>query len=146
MTNALLELLAIARWGELDFLVIDMPPGIGDATLDTVRLVKKAQFLVITTPSALVLQTVKKTVAVLSILRVPLIGLIENMKRPESPDIEEQARRMHIPYLGAVWFDQGLEESLGNASALAATAVARDIERIVHGTLAFQACLLPQSS
>ncbi|MDI6805946.1 MAG: P-loop NTPase, partial [Candidatus Bathyarchaeia archaeon] len=40
VSNALIELLAITRWGKLDFLVVDMPPGIGDATLDLLRLIK----------------------------------------------------------------------------------------------------------
>ena len=39
VSNALIELLSVTQWGELDFLIIDMPPGIGDAVLDLVRLV-----------------------------------------------------------------------------------------------------------
>jgi ATP-binding protein involved in chromosome partitioning len=50
VSNAIIELLAIIRWEELDYLVVDMPPGIGDATLDTIRLVPKLEFVVITTP------------------------------------------------------------------------------------------------
>ena len=51
ISNAIIELLAITQWGELDFLIIDMPPGIGDPILDTIRLIKRVNFLIITTQS-----------------------------------------------------------------------------------------------
>ena len=51
VSNALIELFAVTQWGKLDFLVIDMPPGIGDAVLDLIRLVKRIEFLIVTTPS-----------------------------------------------------------------------------------------------
>ena len=65
VSNALIELLSVTQWGELDFLVIDMPPGIGDAVLDLVRLIKRIEFLIVTTPSLLAFETVKKQVALL---------------------------------------------------------------------------------
>jgi len=43
VSNAIIELLAITRWEDLDYLIIDMPPGIGDATLDTIRLIPKVK-------------------------------------------------------------------------------------------------------
>ncbi|MCK4321585.1 P-loop NTPase, partial [candidate division WOR-3 bacterium] len=46
ISNAIIELLAITRWGPLDFLIIDVPPGIGDTTLDIIRLMKKTGFLI----------------------------------------------------------------------------------------------------
>lgn len=61
----MIELLAITQWGSLDFLIIDMPPGIGDITLDAIRLVKRAEFLIVTTQSKVVLETVKKVLAIL---------------------------------------------------------------------------------
>jgi ATP-binding protein involved in chromosome partitioning len=60
ITNAIIELFAITRWGELDYLLIDMPPGIGDTTLDIFRLLKRAEFLVVATPSKVALETVEK--------------------------------------------------------------------------------------
>ena len=59
--DAVIELLAVTQWGSLDYLIIDMPPGIGDATLDVIRLMKKVSFCVITTQSKVVLETVKRT-------------------------------------------------------------------------------------
>ena len=80
VSNALIELLAVTQWGELDFLVIDMPPGIGDAVLDLVRLVERIEFLIVTTPSLLAFEVVKKQTALLCELKMPIVGVVENMK------------------------------------------------------------------
>jgi len=85
VSNAIIELLAVTRWGRLDFLLVDMPPGIGDATLDTIRLMKRAEFLIVTTQSKVTLETVKKVLKILKELRVPIIGIIENMRITKSP-------------------------------------------------------------
>ena len=63
ISNALIELLSVTQWGQLDFLVVDMPPGIGDAVLDLIRLVDGIEFLIVTTPSLLAFEVVKKQVA-----------------------------------------------------------------------------------
>ena len=51
ISNIIIELLAITQWGTLDFLIIDMPPGIGDETLDVIRYMRPSEFLIVTTPS-----------------------------------------------------------------------------------------------
>jgi len=79
-SNALIELLSVTRWENLDFLVIDMPPGIGDATLDLLRFIRKIEFLIVTTPSQLAFETVRKLVSLLKELKIPIIGVVENMK------------------------------------------------------------------
>ncbi len=68
ISNALIELLSVTQWGQLDFLVVDMPPGIGDAVLDLIRLVDGIEFLIVTTPSLLAFEVVKKQIAL--VLRV----------------------------------------------------------------------------
>ena len=65
-SNALIELLAVTVWGELDFLIVDMPPGISDAALDVIRLIRKAEFLVVTTPSRLAFETIRKFIDLLA--------------------------------------------------------------------------------
>ena len=81
VTNALLELLAITRWGELDVLVIDMPPGLGDAALDTIRLLGRAEYLVVAQESKVVLESVRRAMELLRRLEAPMIGMVENMQR-----------------------------------------------------------------
>jgi len=79
MTNAFIEVLALTKWGDLDYLIVDTPPGLGDALLDLLKLIRRLVFLVVTTPSKLSLETVKKLLALLREIRAPVIGVIENM-------------------------------------------------------------------
>jgi ATP-binding protein involved in chromosome partitioning len=81
VSNALIELLSIVRWGKLDYLILDMPPGIGDATLDLIRLVKSIEFLIVTTPSQLAFETVKKLAGLLHALKIPVIGIVTSQGR-----------------------------------------------------------------
>jgi len=123
VSNALIELLSVTQWGRLDFLIIDMPPGIGDAVLDLVRLVRKIEFLIITTPSLLAFEVVKKQAALLGELKMPLIGVLENMKRDNASVIEEQTKKLGLKYLGAVSFDLKVEAAIGNPAKLLGTAL-----------------------
>jgi ATP-binding protein involved in chromosome partitioning len=124
VTNALIELLAITRWGDLDVLVMDMPPGLGDATLDAVRFLPRAEFLIVATRSRVVLDTVQRTLQFLTELGVPLVGVLENMRRDDSRAVEELALRFGAPFLGSLPFDETLEMALGDPSRLSATPVA----------------------
>jgi len=121
VSNALIELLAITRWDELDFLIVDMPPGISDATLDVIRLVKRIGFVVITTPSRLAFETVRKLIDLLSELGIPIMGVIENMKMKESRFIQQQIEGRGIMFWGEIPFDPELEEAIGDVNKLLAT-------------------------
>ena len=118
VSNALIELLAVTQWGELDFLIIDMPPGIGDAVLDLIRLVKRVEFLIITTPSMLAFEVVKKQVELLCELKMPIAGVVENMKRDDSNAIKAETEKLGLKYLGSVAFDQDVEASIGKPDKL----------------------------
>lgn len=130
VSNALIELLAVTQWGELDFLVIDMPPGIGDAVLDLVRLVKRIEFLIVTTPSMLAFETVKKQVRLLQELKFPIIGLVENMKRDQAKDIEQETEKLGIKFLAGISFDPGVEEAIGDVTKLLDTTLAQRIREL----------------
>jgi ATP-binding protein involved in chromosome partitioning len=135
VSNALIELLAVTRWGTLDFLIADMPPGISDATLDMIRLVKKAKFLIVTTPSQLAFETVRKFINLLVDLKVPVVGVIENMEMKKEQLIQQQVEDMGIKFLGVIPFDPKLEEAIGNIDILSKTKFAKKIEEISAGTL-----------
>ncbi len=130
VSNALIELLAITRWEKLDFLVIDMPPGIGDATLDLLRLVKNIKFLVITTPSRLAFETVRKLVSLLRGLEIPIVGIVENMKMDDSKFIQTQVKNLGLPFLGEIPFDNKIEDAIGNVDKLLKTVFAKKVESI----------------
>jgi len=130
VSNALIELLAITRWNNLDFLIIDMPPGISDATLDIIRLVKRINFLMVTTPSRLAFETVRKLIDLLSELRIPIMGVVENMKMKESQFIQQQVEDRGITFLGEIPFDTELEEAIGNVNKLLATQFGKKLGEI----------------
>lgn len=131
VSNALIELLAITRWGKLDFLVVDMPPGIGDATLDLLRLIKNIKFLIVTTSSLLAFETVKKLVSLLKTLRVPILGVVENMKMNNSRAIQQGAQNLGVAFLGEIPFDVKIEESIGKTDKLLKTVFAEKVDEMV---------------
>jgi len=130
VSNAIIELLAITRWGELDYLIIDMPPGIGDATLDIIRLIQRIQFIIITTPSKVAFQSVRRLLVLLKELETPVIGVIENMVMTPSSVIEEQTGELGFNYLGSIIFDKKLEQVFGNPDELASTKFFKQVGEI----------------
>jgi len=131
VSNALIELLSITRWGKMDFLVIDMPPGIGDATLDLIRLIKNVEFLVVTTPSQLAFETVRKLVSLLKELKISVIGVIENMKMSKSNVIQQQSLKLGLEFLAEIPYDPKVEESIGDTNKLLNTTLAEKVEEMV---------------
>lgn len=126
LTNALIELLAITRWGELDFLIVDMPPGMGDITLDAMRLLKNPSFLIVTTPSRVAYETVSKLIALLSELSIPILGVIKNMRRPS----DRTRPSFGVRFVGELPFDEELEDALGDPKRFLQTEFARRLKEI----------------
>jgi len=131
ISNSIIELLAITLWGKLDFLIIDMPPGIGDTTLDVIRLLKGVEFLVITTPSKVVLETVKKTLEMLKEAHVPILGVVENMRIKRSSLVKKEVEKFGIRFLGEIDFDRSFEECMGNSERLLTSSFANDINKLI---------------
>jgi len=134
ITNIVVELLAITRWGALDYLIIDMPPGIGDETLDVMRFIQKSEFLVVTTPSKVAMGAVSKLLQLLKELKKPVLGVIENMTMTDSSYIEKEVRKLKLPYLGKITFDQALEDAIGNPDKLFTTKFMKELEQILRKT------------
>lgn len=131
VSNVLIELLSTTIWNSLDYLIIDMPPGISDAVLDIIRLVKKIEFLVISTPSRLALETVEKLLALLKELNVPVIGVIENMNMGRTSSIREKVVAAGFHLMGEIPFDSNIENALGDVNALSQTVFARKLADFV---------------
>lgn len=131
VSNALIELLAITKWGSLDCLILDMPPGIGDVTLDLVRLMKRIEFLIVTTSSQLAFETVKKLIDLLKSLKIPVIGLVENMKMDNSETIQRSTEKLGLKFLAAIPYDSKVEESMGKTRELLCTTVSKKIESML---------------
>ena len=131
--QAVIELLAVTLWGSLDFLIIDMPPGMADATLDVIRVIKKISFCIIAVPSKVVLETVNKTIKMLKEAGTPVVGVIENMGGKRFL-VREQVKKFNIPFLGEIGFDPKLEEAVGDAAELLRTDFAKSISKIAEST------------
>ena len=131
ISNIIIELLAITQWGELDYLIIDMPPGIGDETLDIIRLVKKSEFLVVTTPSKVSMGAVGKLLKILKELNLPIIGVIENMKMTDSKLVKDSVSKMNLTYLGYISFDSNIEDSIGYTNKLLKSGFMKDFDKII---------------
>ncbi|MHA1829110.1 MAG: P-loop NTPase [Candidatus Heimdallarchaeaceae archaeon] len=131
ISNAIIELLTITRWNSLDFLIIDMPPGIGDTTLDVIRLMKKTEFFIISTQSKTTLETVKKILKMLKELKVSILGIIENMEIVNSSFVMNQLKTFDVPFLGKISFDKSFEDATGYPNKLLKTRFAQDLKKIV---------------
>jgi ATP-binding protein involved in chromosome partitioning len=102
--GALRQLLGDVAWGELDYLVIDLPPGTGDAQLSVAQLAPVSGGVVVTTPQLLSVSDARRGVTAFQRLEVPVLGIVENM----SGDVfgrgggERAAEEMGVPFLGTI--------------------------------------------
>lgn len=112
------QFMADVEWGDLDFLVVDAPPGTGDEPLSVCQLIGKgAAALIVTTPQEVALVSVRKSVTFCRQLGVPILGVVENMsgfvcpRCGEVTDIlgagggERMAKDMGVPFLGRIPLD-----------------------------------------
>ncbi|MEO7445990.1 MAG: Mrp/NBP35 family ATP-binding protein [Ferruginibacter sp.] len=125
VSSAIRQFVSDVDWGELDYLVIDMPPGTGDIHLTMIQTVPITGIIVVTTPQLIALADAKKGVAMFSQaqMKVPIIGLVENMSyfTPEElPDNKyfifgkdggkHLADEFDIPFLGQIPLVQSIRE------------------------------------
>jgi ATP-binding protein involved in chromosome partitioning len=134
VSNVLIELLSITRWGKLDYLILDMPPGIGDVTLDLIRLIKNTQFLIVTTPSKLAFETVKKLVSLLETMKTQVIGVVENMKMNDSNEIRRETEKLNLKFLIGIPYDSRVELAMGDVHKLLKTTFAERVEKLSSET------------
>ncbi len=124
VSDAIRELFAVTQWGELDYLLIDMPPGIGEEILDLARLVPQLEAVVVSTPSAVSVAVVSRLLAILAEMGVPVAGVIANMVRDGAGGVRELARRSGAPFVGEIPFEPAIEDALGSPARLAASGAA----------------------
>lgn len=113
ITKTIQQFLLAVDWGELDFLLVDLPPGTGDAQLSLCQTVPIDGGVVISTPQEASLGVVRKGIAMFRRVNVPLLGLVENMSYFTTPDGQrleifghgggrQEAARQDAPFLGEV--------------------------------------------
>jgi len=133
------QFLRQVEWGELDYLVLDLPPGTGDIQLTIVQTVALSGAIIVTTPQEVALIDARKAATMFEKVNVPVLGLIENMSYFVSPsdhkryDIfgsgggEREAKRLRVPLLGQIPIDIATREAGDRGIPI----VAEDRESIV---------------
>lgn len=113
ITKTIQQFLHAVAWGELDFLLVDLPPGTGDAQLSLCQTVPLDGGVIVTTPQEASLGVVRKGVAMFQKVNVPILGIVENMSYFTAPNGERveifghgggrrEAARQNVPFLGEV--------------------------------------------
>ncbi|WP_292463286.1 Mrp/NBP35 family ATP-binding protein [Methanolobus sp.] len=116
--GAIKQFLQEVSWGKLDYLFIDLPPGTGDEPLSIAQLIEKLDgAVVVTTPQDVALLSVRKSLTFASMLKVPVIGIVENMSGMKCPHcnekidiygtggVEKAAADFNVPVLGELPID-----------------------------------------
>ena len=111
------QFLSECDWGDLDFLIVDCPPGTGDEPLSIARLIPEARAIIVTTPQEVALADVRKSINFCRKVDLQFVGLVENMSGLYCPHCKEfipifqtgggvkTSELMKVPYLGALPFD-----------------------------------------
>lgn len=113
ITKTIQQFLQAVDWGELDFLLVDLPPGTGDAQLSLCQTVPLDGGVIVTTPQEASLGVVRKGVAMFQKVNVPILGIVENMSYFTAPNGErveifghgggkQEAARQKVPFLGEI--------------------------------------------
>jgi ATP-binding protein involved in chromosome partitioning len=131
--SALTQMLREVEWGTLDVMVVDMPPGTGDAQLTMAQQVPLRGAVIVSTPQDLALIDARRGIAMFNRVNVPVLGMVENMsyfvcpKCGERSDIfghggaEHEAQRQGVPFLGAVPLHMDIRETSDAGRPVVAT-------------------------
>lgn len=155
--GTLTQLLQQTLWGDLDYLIVDLPPGTGDVQLSLAQLVTLTGMVLVTTPQDVALLDVKRAYTMARKTHVPVLGVIENMSYYQLPDgtrdqifgeggAEAFAARERLPLLGQIPITRALRESGDGGVPLvvshpddASALVLRRAARVLAGQVSVQA-------
>jgi Mrp family chromosome partitioning ATPase len=150
--SAIKQFLGDVNWGDLDFLIIDLPPGTGDEPLSVANLIKDMDgAIIVTTPQDVALLDSRKAVSFSKLIQVPILGLVENMSGMTCPHCSESidlfkvgggeraARELNIPFLGRIPIDPRVVERCDSGEPFVADTIESDtktaFEEIVQRAL-----------
>ncbi|MFO7748552.1 MAG: Mrp/NBP35 family ATP-binding protein [Desulfobacteraceae bacterium] len=129
-TGMIKQFVGSVAWGDLDFLIIDAPPGTGDEPISVVQTIKDAKAVVVTTPQEVALADVRKSISFCKTVKIETIGLVENMGPFKCPHCDETielfksgggertAASEGINFLGSIPFDLDVVTSGDNGSPI----------------------------
>jgi ATP-binding protein involved in chromosome partitioning len=118
--GAIRQLLSDVRWGALDFLIVDAPPGTGDEPLSIAKIIPDVRAVVVTTPQEVAVEDVRRSLQFLKKLELPILGIVENMSGLICPHCGREidlfkkgggqalAAEWGLPFLGSIPLEPGL--------------------------------------
>jgi len=131
VTKAVRQFLGDVDWGEIEYMILDLPPGTGDVQLTIVQTIPLTGAVVVSTPQDLALADARKGKAMFDNVNVPVVGMVENMayfSPPDQPDrkyylfgregAQDLARELNVPFLGEVPIEQKVRESSDQGTPL----------------------------
>ena len=147
---AVRQFLGDAQWGELDYLICDLPPGTSDETLDILQLIPDENVIIVSTPQEVAIMDARKTIAMAQTMERKVLGIIENMSGFKCPHCEKHidlyppggaeiaAKDFNIPLLGKIPFetevgvqgDKGLPFVLKHPDSVSAKAFKQIVKKI----------------
>jgi len=151
-TGVIRQFIGDVLWGDLDFLIIDAPPGTGDEPLSVAQTIPEAKALIVTTPQDVALSDVRKSINFCRVINLAILGLVENMGPFACPCCGETltlfksgggqvtANQMEVPFLGTLPFDpqvvkacdKGQPMGLNQSAAAFSAAMADIVKKIVE--------------
>lgn len=117
LMGALQQMITQVNWGELDVLLVDLPPGTGDVQLTLCQKAEPSGAIIVSTPQDVALLDARKAMDMFDTLKTPILGMIENMSTFICPDcgseaqifghggVEAEAQKMGVPFLGSLPID-----------------------------------------
>jgi len=133
VTSAVKQFMQEVEWGELDYLILDLPPGTGDIQLTIVQTVPLTGAVIVSTPQTVALDDARKGVAMFSKVNVPVLGIVENMAYFVPDDMPEKkyyifgkhgarnlAKKLEVPFLGEVPLREQIRETSDSGTPVVA--------------------------
>ncbi len=129
-SGAIKQFMSDVQWGELDYLVFDLPPGTGDIQLTLVQTIPLTGSVIVTTPQEVSLIDARKALKMFERVNVPVLGVIENMSYFIAPDTgnrydifgsgggEKVAEQLNLPFLGGIPIDPRIREGGDNGKPI----------------------------
>jgi len=161
--GALEQMMSDVEWGDLDMVVVDMPPGTGDAQLTMAQRVALAGAIIVSTPQDIALLDARKGLNMFRKVEVPVLGIVENMSYFLCPKCGERseifahggaaraAQEFNVPFLGEIPLEMAIREGSDNARPVMVSApdgpfaaAYRGIARGILGGLGSRAAAAPE--
>ncbi|HJW33014.1 MAG TPA: Mrp/NBP35 family ATP-binding protein [Holophagaceae bacterium] len=130
LNKALTQFMADVLWGDLDVLLMDLPPGTGDVQISLIQNAHVKGAVIVSTPQDVAFLDAKKAIGMFNVVKVPVLGMIENMSSYVCPKCGEEtqifghggvkkaAERMDLPFLGEIPIDLAIREGGDNGKPL----------------------------